>query len=505
MTAPMPNIDVPQEIAFAPEGPQPLLREIPPGEAYPVAALGPLRRVVEAVHDISQAPVAIAAQSALAVASLAVQGFADVETLGADAPCSLFCLTIAESGERKSTCDRLLLRGLRDHERGLDEAHRDAQTAWATAKEIWDGKRKRLLAEAAGKDKGKAVAAEADLRALGAEPGEPPLPFITVQEPTLEGVAKLYQRGRPALGLFSDEAGGFIGGHAMNADNRLKTMAGLSMLWNGDPLNRTRAGDGATTLRGRRLAAHLMVQPVAARPLLADPQASGQGFLARFLITEPPSAIGTRLRRGHEPASEAALADFAARLTHILETPMPTGASPQELTPPRLPLSTGARTLLWRFYQAVEAAQTPGGPMEHVRAYASKAAEQAARLAGVLTLWADLDAPDVTPEAMAQGVELAQFYLSEAKRLAEAGAVSEETGKAEALRKWLLESWPHDEVTPSEIVSRGPNPLRERARLGGPLAALLKHGWLVLLEPGEIVRGKARKEAYRVMRPVHAV
>lgn len=68
---------------FKAEGPQPRLREIPPGEAFPVGALGPLREVVEAVQDISQAPVAIAAQSALAVVSLAEQGFADVETLGA--------------------------------------------------------------------------------------------------------------------------------------------------------------------------------------------------------------------------------------------------------------------------------------------------------------------------------------------------------------------------------------------------------------------------------------
>ena len=69
------------------EGPQPLVREIPPGAAYPVESLGPLRDAVEAVHDMTQAPVAIAAQSALAVASLAVQAFAAVETLG----CTLGC------------------------------------------------------------------------------------------------------------------------------------------------------------------------------------------------------------------------------------------------------------------------------------------------------------------------------------------------------------------------------------------------------------------------------
>jgi hypothetical protein len=39
----------------------------------------------------------------LATASLAVQGFADVETLGGTRPVSLFALTIAPSGERKSS------------------------------------------------------------------------------------------------------------------------------------------------------------------------------------------------------------------------------------------------------------------------------------------------------------------------------------------------------------------------------------------------------------------
>lgn len=315
-------------IPFKAEGPQPLLREIPPGEAYPVAALGPLRAAVEAVQDITQAPVGIAAQSALSVASLAVQAFADVETLGGDVPLSLFCLTIAESGERKSSCDRQFMRGVKDREKALSEAFKEAQAAHEVDREIWAGKRKRLMGDAAGTEKIKASAAEADLRALGHEPRAPLAPYITAQEPTFEGVLKLYQTGRPALGLFSDEAGGFIGGHAMNSDNKLKTIAGLSQLWNGDTVNRVRSGDGASSYPGRRLAAHLMAQPIAARPLMADPQASGQGFLARFLITEPPSAIGTRLRRGHHPASDVTVSAFTARLTVILESAMPTGSNP---------------------------------------------------------------------------------------------------------------------------------------------------------------------------------
>lgn len=490
---------------FKTEGPQPLLREIPKGEVYPVDALGPLTEAVQAVADISQAPTAIAAQSALSVASLAVQGFADVETLGGDAPCSLFCLTIAESGERKSTCDRLFMAGVGEHEGAEDEAYRMDLSEHEVQHKIWTERRKRLITDAAGAKGDKAAAARADLAAMGPEPRPPILPKLTAMDPTFEGLMKLYGIGRPALGLFSDEAGGFIGGHAMNSDNRLKTMAGLSRLWNGEPIDRTRAGDGSQTYRGRRLAAHLMAQPVAARPLLADPMASGQGFLARFLITEPASHIGTRLRRGAGPDSIRAVDRFKVHLSGILQADLPTDRHPQELTPRRLTLSPTAKELLYRFAEAVELAQASGKDMEQVRAYASKAAEQAARLAGVLTLWADLAAPEITPQAMGWGVILAQYYLGEAKRLAEAGGISAETENAELLRRWLLESWPHPEVTIRDIVRMGPNRLRESKTARASVVILERHDWLARLPEGAEVRGTARKEAYRIVRPADAV
>ncbi|MEZ5676464.1 MAG: hypothetical protein R3D81_14945 [Thalassovita sp.] len=125
--------------------------------------------------------------------------------------------------------------------------------------------------------------------------------------------------------------------------------------------------------------------------------------------------------------------------------------------------------------------------------------------AGVLTLWDDLDAPQVTPQAMGWGVTLAQYYLTEARRLAEAGLVSEETAKAERLRHWLLESWGYDDVTPREILRMGPNSLREAKEAKKAIATLERHGWLVPLPEGATVRGAQRKEAYRIVRPTHAV
>lgn len=490
---------------FAQDDPQPLLREIPPGAPYPGEALGPLRAVAEAVQDRTQAPLAIAAQSALSVASLAVQGFANVETLGGDAPASLFCLTIAESGERKSACDRLLMQAVRDFEADHEVQHREDVARWATTRKLWEKRRDKLI-DLAARGGDKAVEARADLDAMPPEPARPLAPGLTTTEPTFEGLTKLYVEGRPALGLFTDEGGGFVGGHAMNSDNRLKTVAGLSGLWDGAPINRTRAGDGAFTLRGRRLAAHMMLQPVAARPLLSDPVASRQGFLARFLVTEPPSAIGRRLRRGHSAQSDVTISAFAARLRSILETPLPVqDRALQVLAPRRLPLSAGAKELLWGFYAAIETAQGPERDLAEVRPFASKGAEQACRIAAVLTLWGDLGADEVTPDAMAWGVTLAQFHLGEAKRLAEVATVAADLERAETLRLWLLRTWKEAEVLPSDILQKGPPALRQSPAVHAALAILEQHGWVQRLGAGAIVRGKQRKLAFQVVRPAHVV
>ena len=483
---------------FKPEEPQPLLREIPQGQPYPVEALGPLREAVKAVQGLTQAPVAIPAASALAVASLAVQGFANVGTLGGDRPVSLYVLTIARSGERKSSCDAPLMAALHEYEREQSKAQDDEIAAWKNAHALWKGERDRILAEAKRGKGEKKTAAQADLDALGKEPASPPSPDRIVSEPTFEGLTRLFTIGQPSLGIFSDEGGQFLGGHAMNSDNRQKTLAALNDLWQGNPIRRTRSGDGHITLYGRRLATHLMVQPAVARAFMADTMATDTGFLPRFLICEPLSTIGTRFQANARRDADA-LANFGDRLRTILETPLPMDDETRELKPRVLQLSHEARTLLVGFADVTEAAQAKGGNLEKVTGYASKAAEQAARVAGVLTLWRDLHAPAVTVQDMGDGIALAQFYLSEAVRLADAAQVSQDIERAEALRRWLLERWPHSEITVREVVQSGPNALRESPIAAKAIDILEKHGWLTRLPEGTIVRGAARKAAWRIV------
>ena len=190
---------------------------------------------------------------------------------------------------------------------------------------------------------------------------------------------------RAALGIFSDEGGAFLGGYGMSSDNRLKTLAGLSSLWDGATVTRWRAGDGVAAFHGRRVALHLMLQPVFATTLLSDAVVSGQGFLARVLICEPESAIGTRTRLGYHTDSDLALACFEETVGGLLRRTLPLrDGMRNELDPPLLALSDEAREALSAFHLETEKAQIPGGRFDGVRPFASKAAEHAARLAAVL-------------------------------------------------------------------------------------------------------------------------
>jgi hypothetical protein len=238
---------------MADETPRPLMREIPPAEPFPVHHLGDvLAPAANAIRDRIAAPMAICAQSALAVAALAVQGHADIELPigpGQRKPLSLFLMTVAETGERKSAVDEQAMAPVWKREAALREKRDDQLLYYTNDKAAYD--KARQAAERNGK--GDRIAIREALNALGPPP-EPPLePMLTCAEPTFEGLYKLLAAGHPSVGIFSSEGGAFIGGHGMTEEAKLRTATGLCDLWDGQPVKRVRAGDGVSILPGRRV------------------------------------------------------------------------------------------------------------------------------------------------------------------------------------------------------------------------------------------------------------
>lgn len=194
--------------------PEPLRRPLPPAEPYPLDALGDvLGGAAKAIHAVVQAPAGLCGQSVLSAASLAAQAHADVLIDGRREPLSLWHVTVGDSGERKSGADKWALQAHREHERTLADEHRHLMAAY----EVEATAHKAATRHAESKNK-EADAIRAALAALGAAPSPPLAPWLLLPEATLEGLHKLYQGGRPSLGLFNDDAGDFLDGHAMNRE-----------------------------------------------------------------------------------------------------------------------------------------------------------------------------------------------------------------------------------------------------------------------------------------------
>lgn len=121
--------------------PLPLRRALPPGEPFPLDALGPiLGGAARAIVDKVQCPEALAAGSVLAAASLAAQTHADVilPATGQARPLSLFLVSVAASGERKSAADGEAKRPMRRREARLREQFDEAMRDYRHAKRAYD-------------------------------------------------------------------------------------------------------------------------------------------------------------------------------------------------------------------------------------------------------------------------------------------------------------------------------------------------------------------------------
>ena len=209
--------------------PLPLLRKFPAPKPYPINALGDLKGIVEAVHKFTQAPIEIAAASALSATAMVVQGHANVETLGGVKPLSLYMLTAARSGERKSSCDAPIIAAIKDFEKAQAKDMEHTFQKQKNRYEIYKAERSKITASLKAKRRGiSRQEAERQLKLLGPEPDLPPSTDRIVSEPTFEGLTKMFKEGQPLLGLFSDEGGQFLGGHSMNADNKKKTLAAFN-------------------------------------------------------------------------------------------------------------------------------------------------------------------------------------------------------------------------------------------------------------------------------------
>lgn len=446
----------------------PLRAELPPAAPFPMDALpAVMAEYGHVIQRCTQAPDALVGNSMLAAASLAVQPYVNVQLPhGAIVPTSLYVISVAESGERKSAVDRLALHPHAMFEKAKSDEQREAVE-----------ERKRL-------PKAEMEKVEVPREAV-----------FLASDPTVEGLCKLLHNGLPSIGVFSAEGGRFLGGYGMSDDASLRTAAGLSLFWDGAPVDRVRAGDGASKLYNRRVALHLMAQPRAALQWLQNPILKDQGLFSRCLVAYPQSTAGTRLFRPERPDETPAAANYVARMTELLGGDWPIDEF-HELKLRTLRIIDEARELWIDQHNQIE--QAIAGELREVRGLASKAAEHLARIAAVLTMMNDPAATLVTVDAMKSATTLVEFYLGEALRLSNVQPQHEQADLAMMLWIWLTQRGKRY-VTLPEMAQFGPAKLRKAQTLRMLMNVLAEH-YMVRLVPDGMVeyKGKKRREAWEV-------
>jgi hypothetical protein len=476
-----------------PDAKRPLYRDIAPAADYPVDALGALREVAEAIQLKTQAPLAICAQSVLAAAAFAIAPHYDAHLLNGRSPLTVLCLSIAESGERKSSVDNLALAPVFSKEERLRADYEAQSQYYAADHAAWKAATEQ--AKKAAKN-GRAAAREA-IAAVGSEPKAPPSPMLLMADATPEGIVMHLAESRPWGGVFSAEGGLMLGGHGMSDESKIRTAALFNSLWDGTPIRRRRVLTGTSFLPGRRCSMHLMTQPGVAEILTHDPAFADIGLMARLLIVAPASTAGTRKYREAPALCITVLAEYKTRMTRLLDKPHKMLDGSGGLDPATLTLTPDARAMLIAFHDAVERSIRPDGELSTVKGFGSKMAEHAGRLGAVLAVYADPEAVEVDADSISNGIALAQHYAGEMKRLADGASIAPDLKLARQLVEWW-KSGGKAKCHLAEIYQRGPNPLRDASTAKRIIAILEDHGWLKRISPGTVLDGSPRKDSWEL-------
>jgi putative DNA primase/helicase len=303
--------------------PLPLVAKVA-AEPYPLDALPDgIRAAIEEVQAFTKAPIALVVSSALGALSLGAQAYIDMKRAERlQGPSSLFLLTIADSGERKSTCDGFFSSSIRQYQEEQAELMKPVLERHKAEMDAWTAERDGLLS--AIKDARKKGTSTDELRSdLAAlqrdEPKRPRVPMLLLGDETPENLSWVLSQQWPSGGVMSSEAGLIFGAHAMGKDSIMRNLGLLNLLWDGGTHRVGRRTSESFTLKGARLTVALQIQEATLRSFFdkSGTLARGIGFFARFLVAWPEST------QGHRPFSEAPanwpqLAAFHRRIAAIL-------------------------------------------------------------------------------------------------------------------------------------------------------------------------------------------
>ncbi len=420
-------IDLQSEIWGTPE---PLANNPNKPTPYPIDAFtGLLQHVVKAVAHYTQAPTAIAGQCVLGALAHMGQRFIDAPMGHGHMPTSLILITEGESGSGKSQAMGLTHFKIREYEKQLYADYLIELSSWENDRVSLKGK---------------------ELADFLEDNPKPQNPKTMFKEATIEPILDKFIDGSISNASWTtDEAAQFFNGHTMKGDTAGNALSSLTTLYSDGEVSRLRSQKSAyatphTDAYNVRMTLLLQGQRVILEPALADPVMNGQGFLARALIACPEDLRGKRIwndeqRNNDSPYDNPYLIDYWARCQSLLD-PLPANLPSDSIgAPKRIKMQWAdnqTKQVFTDFKQAIENRQAQGQPLEYLKAYASRMAENASRIASLMAFFDGRKA--ISTDDIKRAFMLVEYSTSERLRYLDATPTGEQND-SEKLSSWLVD------------------------------------------------------------------
>ncbi|MCM1129618.1 MAG: YfjI family protein [Alistipes senegalensis] len=461
---------------------------------FPVQALPSI--VLDAVQDIrakTQAPLPLIVSSVLGAMSLASQHLADVQRPdGAVTPISLYLLVLAESGERKSSVDALVMKPVHEYEQELRCAYDKAMADFRIENDFWKAKRKLLenQLQQAVKQERSSEAEEMALREhLKKKPQKPALKRCILTDATPAALQAAIAGNGRSVGVISDEAGMVFDGYMIQA------MSLFNSLWSGKSNLTVDRAKHSYTINDARVTMLLQVQPAVFQKYMSKnrEKAVGSGWLPRFIATSPISTQGTRFSRNYacDPESlyfsfsRGDMQHFHQRMEELLRSPVnldENGHVKRQI----LAFSEEADWHLQEIADAFEARLASGQDYAGIREFATRFPDNIARLAALFHVFCGYEGA-ITLDTLNRAASIFYWYIEEILRLFDRNQimVPEEVQHADLLLPWLKDRFNAHGGKPIQknyIYQYGPNQVRLKRKLDPALNYLVSCGQISRLK-----------------------
>jgi hypothetical protein len=406
-------------------GPEKPRRQRATRQPYPINALPePIQSLAMAGAQSLQTDPSMIAGPALALLGIAAGNLYRLELkAGWQVPPIINVAIVSPSGTSKSSCVDLAVNPFREW---------DVEQQEYFQRETWPEHRKAMAWH-----KRKMTEWTSSTKSSGGDPPDPPevpiCPRVLAQDATMEALVSILAGNPRGLAVCWDELSGLFGGMDQYRGGKGSDAAHWLNAYGARPVTVDRKTGDPRTITVKRPAVAIVggIQPQVLRKVVG-PDHRDNGFLSRFLLTNPPRQMKAWTDEGVPREVESA---YRSTVRALLSLPVPE-------EPEILRLTKQARDVFRGWFNEVNAMMLEASG-DYLAAL-SKLEETAARLAMIVHIVRAaagdsklLDQSRVDADSMRAGVELARWYAAEARLVYGLFSESESDRDERRLIEWL--------------------------------------------------------------------